>query len=232
WNPALEEIRDQLSFLKKIRGGRLKHLQHKLQHPQEVFQDIRDSWHDRYRDDDSTLPNSPSNERNVRSRDASASPPPSEGQPPSRDEAQTYVRKHARSRDRSNSPFYPATAMAGVIAGSIAGWSPVERESLHGEHQSGGFNPNAYKGEEGHEKLAKEAGIELHPDTKPDDPIINSTEQITESSKTVPPSQNPKYAPHKLYAAKSPKMSPNGQSSGRTDEEEPLLGSQEREDQD
>lgn len=35
-DPALEEIRNQLAFMKKVRGGRLRHVKHKLQHPQDL----------------------------------------------------------------------------------------------------------------------------------------------------------------------------------------------------
>jgi Ca2+-transporting ATPase len=37
WNPGLEEIRDELTFLKKLRGGRMSELAYKLQHPRESF---------------------------------------------------------------------------------------------------------------------------------------------------------------------------------------------------
>lgn len=37
WNPALVEIREELSFLKKLRGGRLNSLVYRLQHPRETL---------------------------------------------------------------------------------------------------------------------------------------------------------------------------------------------------
>ena len=37
WNDALENVREQLTFFKKIRGGRLQSLVFKLQHTQEVL---------------------------------------------------------------------------------------------------------------------------------------------------------------------------------------------------
>lgn len=37
WNPAIDEIREELTFLKKIRGGRMAELAYKLQHPRDTF---------------------------------------------------------------------------------------------------------------------------------------------------------------------------------------------------
>ena len=37
WSLALEEIREELTSLKKVRGGRLNVLRYKLQHPVETF---------------------------------------------------------------------------------------------------------------------------------------------------------------------------------------------------
>jgi Ca2+-transporting ATPase len=35
WDPAREEILDQLAFMKKVRGGRVRHVKHKLLHHQD-----------------------------------------------------------------------------------------------------------------------------------------------------------------------------------------------------
>lgn len=51
WDFALEEIRDQLAFMKKVRGGRLRHIIHK--HP-EIFRKSRGSSCPPY---SSSLPN-------------------------------------------------------------------------------------------------------------------------------------------------------------------------------
>ena len=37
WNPALEGIREELTFLRKVRGGRMSELAYKLQNPKEMF---------------------------------------------------------------------------------------------------------------------------------------------------------------------------------------------------
>ncbi len=112
WNPALEDIREELSVLKILRGGRLKALRYRLQHPR-----------------DTLLPRSRSGSR---SRASSTSQAPTggpgshdstNGHPPATPESRQSISRRARS----NSAFGPAAVMAGVIAGSIGGWSPVER---------------------------------------------------------------------------------------------------------
>ena len=164
WNPALEEIRDQLQFIKSVRGGRLRNIKHKLQHPQEL------------------LPRSRSGSR---SRDSSDSPTPNGdngNSPPGASTPESRSRRNTRSR--SNSTFGPAAAMAGVVAGSIAGWSPIERS--HDEADSITFPTNAPHG-----GLDGQVGIEIHPDTAPDDRVVSEY-----STKSLhPPSQNPDLIP-------------------------------------
>ena len=53
--------------------------------------------------------------------------------------------------------------MAGVVAGSVAGWSPVGRRDDTG---SGSFSQ-----EDGRSQLERE-GVELHPNTKEQDPVV------------------------------------------------------------
>ncbi|CAI7631778.1 unnamed protein product [Penicillium bialowiezense] len=168
WNPALEEIRDQLAFIKRVRGGRLRHIRHKLQHPQEL------------------LPRSRSGSR---SRDSSSPPTPNEeienGDSPTPQPMTPESRSRRNTRSRSNSAFGPAAAMAGIVAGSIAGWSPIERG--HGEAESITFPTTGgpYSG------LDREQGIEVHPDTAADERILSD---YSATSKT-PPSQNPDLIP-------------------------------------
>ncbi|EAU38925.1 hypothetical protein ATEG_00279 [Aspergillus terreus NIH2624] len=164
WNPALEEIRDQLKFLKTVRGGRLRHLKHKLQHPEELLPRSRSN--SRSRDD--SIPGTPVG-------DGSSSPP----------QPATPERSRRRTRSRSSSTFGPAAAMAGVVAGSIAGWSPIER-APSGEGESFKFDTNNPRA-----GLAKQQGIEIHPDTAADDQIVGD---YLATSKT-PPSQNPDLLP-------------------------------------
>jgi Ca2+-transporting ATPase len=97
WNEALENVREQLTLLKNIRGGRLKALKFTLQVPREHLLSFnRDS-----------IPVTP----NTRANGDACSP------------------HHKWARSRSNSALGPAAVMAGVIAGSIAGWSPVARRN-------------------------------------------------------------------------------------------------------
>ncbi|KAJ5511682.1 ATPase P-type K/Mg/Cd/Cu/Zn/Na/Ca/Na/H-transporter [Penicillium expansum] len=160
WNPALEEIRDQLAFIKSLRGGRLRHIRHKLQHPQEL------------------LPRSRSGSR---SRDSSAPPTPigdtdNDNGSPTPQPATPESRSRRNTRSRSNSTFGPAAAMAGIVAGSIAGWSPIERG--HNEPDIT-FPTNGGP----HSGLDREQGIEIHPDTAADDRILN---EYSATSKTPP----------------------------------------------
>ncbi|KKK16556.1 hypothetical protein P175DRAFT_0432081 [Aspergillus ochraceoroseus IBT 24754] len=162
WNPALEEIRDQLKFLKTVRGGRLKHLKHKLQHPEELLPRSRSGSRSR----ENSIPGTPIGENN-------------EGTPPL--PATPESRSRRRTRSRSNSTFGPAAAMAGVVAGSIAGWSPIERTTEGGEPFRVDFNNG----------LNKQQGIEIHPETAADDNIVPNYL----ASSSTPPSQNPDLLP-------------------------------------
>lgn len=165
WNPALEEIRDQLQFIKTVRGGRLRHIRHKLQHPQELLPRSRSGSHSR----ESSISPTPNGDNE--------SPPPP--QPPTPES-----RSRRNTRSRSNSTFGPAAAMAGVVAGSIAGWSPIERG--HDEADSITFPTNGHFG-----GLDRQQGIEVHPDTAADDRVVG---EYSANSKT-PPSQNPDLIP-------------------------------------
>jgi len=88
--------------------------------------------------------------------------------------------------------------MAGIIAGSIAGgWSPIERRS--GEQDTIRFNRSSpYSG------LNEMAGVEVHPDTRPDDPVIAENPM----SSPIPPSQNPALTPYFEYGPNSPESRP------------------------
>ncbi|XP_014556849.1 hypothetical protein COCVIDRAFT_37567 [Bipolaris victoriae FI3] len=154
WNQGLLEVRDELAFLRKVRGGRLSAIKFKVQHPREIFTRSRSSH---------SLPGTPNN--GVQTDDGSHAPP----SPSSR----------RRARSRSNSAFGPATVMAGIVAGSIGGWSPIDRGS--GDNDSIKFSRNATK-----QDLEAQDGIEVHPDTKSTDPILAPDA----SEYRGPPSQN------------------------------------------
>ena len=79
WNPAINEVREELAFLKTFKGGRLNNLKFKIQHARES----------------SFFPSRPSTNR---------------------------------SRSSTNNTL-PAAVAAGVVAGSIGGWSPIDRNA-------------------------------------------------------------------------------------------------------
>jgi P-type Ca2+ transporter type 2C len=175
WIPALEEIREELTFLKRIRGGRMSELAYKFQHPAETF--IPRSRSGSRSRSDSSLVQSAQGEEGVAE---SISVPPS-----------TPDKGKKRGRSRSNSRFGPAAAMAGIIAGSVAGgWSPVER----GQEEADSIKFSMSKL---HGGLDNTDGIEIHPDTKQDDPVIVENPQKSR----VPPSQNPALTPRFDHAS-------------------------------
>ncbi|KAK7538187.1 uncharacterized protein J3D65DRAFT_621249 [Phyllosticta citribraziliensis] len=154
WNQGLLEIREELAFIKKIRGGRLSALKFKLQHPREAFALSRSSH---------SLPQTPQNERSDGEGGSPAPPTPS---------------TRSRGRSRSNSAFGPAAAMAGIVAGSIAGWSPIERRD--------GDNDVSFARVRSKSDVEAQDGIDLHPSTRADDPVIvKEPERLTH-----PPSQS------------------------------------------
>jgi Ca2+-transporting ATPase len=162
WNQGLLEVRDELAFIKKVRGGRLSNLKFKVQHPKEIFTRSRSSQ---------SLPGTPNNGVENNGEGLSAPPTPDS-------------RSRRRTRSRSNSAFGPATVMAGIVAGSIAGWSPIDRG--HGDDDSMKFRPRSKS------DLEAQEGIELHPDTKSVDPILVPDPQHY----GVPPSQHMETTPN------------------------------------
>lgn len=160
WNQGLLEVREELAFIKKVRGGRLSNLKFKVQHPREIFSRSRSSH---------SLPGTPSNGPN----DAESSPAPPTPE----------SRGRRRGRSRSNSAFGPATVMAGIVAGSVAGWSPIDPG---GDNDSLKFARKRSKSD-----LEAQDGVEVHPDTKSSDPIFAPEP----SAYRGPPSQNKETTP-------------------------------------
>lgn len=127
------DVRDELAFLKRLKGGRINNLKFAMKHPRETF-----------------IPKykSPSQSRQNSRANSVSLPPPAT---PSRGNSFSSIgrgagnvgaaapvpgtttpdsRKRSRSnRSRSNSVLGAATLMTGIVAGSIgaAGWSPVDR---------------------------------------------------------------------------------------------------------
>ena len=170
WNPAIEEIREELMFLKFVRGGRLSVLKYKLQNPRELLPRSRSGSRSASRSRTNSAPQTPHPDAD----DASTN----QGPPTPESHRVTHRRQ---GRSRSNSTFGPAAAMAGIVAGSIAGWSPVERR----DGDSFGRFPFQDKTDlEGHQ------GVEVHPATKPEDPVLADPEGYKK-----PPSQRPETNP-------------------------------------
>lgn len=183
WNPALVEIKEELTFLNKVRGGRITTLVYKLQHPRETLL-ARSRSGSRSRT--SSLPRTPLGDYNGDDSGNSLAPPRT---PDSR----RSITTRRRGRSRSNSALTPAAAMAGVIAGSIAGWSPIGRRDEEGSGST------SFPQDRGQSTLVEQEGVEVHPATNPDNPVI-----VRELSATLePPSQFPQTTPRSQHTQDS-----------------------------
>ncbi|CAK7274188.1 plasma membrane calcium [Sporothrix epigloea] len=166
---ALGDVRDELAWLKRLRGGRLKNLKFAIQHPRETFAlpRSRSPSHSRSnsRSNSHSLPHSRSNSFNMSQGLMPQTPTredsfgPAFGQAPAgglgsnvlTPSASPDTRKRSRSmrsvRSRSNSALGAPTVMAGIIAGSVAvGWSPIDRSnsnaSMHGHNKNNSTTSN------------------------------------------------------------------------------------------
>ena len=172
FNQALYDIQDELAWIRKYKGGRLNHLKFAVAHPKEYMHSRSPS---RSRAS-SSLPRTPNNEAAVEDDRSGTSPAPPTP------ESKTRL----RGRSRSNSAFAGA-AMAGIIAGSIAGgWSPIDRRE--GEEDSLRFaNRQRSKSD-----LSREVKMEVHPETKPgtevivEDPVDTAGGPPSQSTETTP----------------------------------------------
>jgi len=158
----LADVKEELSFIKRVKGGRINNLKFAMQHPRETFMPRSRSGS---RSRSNSFPHTPTDYN------------PDDGFGPP---AQTpESRKRGRTnRSRSNSALGATTVMAGIIAGSVAGWSPIERG--HGDNDSIRFSRS-----QGRHELESREGVEVHPATKPDDPVIVEEPQSYDD----PPSQ-------------------------------------------
>ena len=181
WDPY-EEVRDQLTFMKKLRGGRLNMLKYQLKHPVETL-----------------LPRPRSRSNSSISRSRTNSPPQTPNneqsdtasvQPPRTPDSRRSLQK--RSRSRSNSAFGPAAAMmaTGIVAGSVAGWSPIGRKSEENSRFSHG----------GRSQLEDQEGVEVHPATGSDDPVVVDKIEALDA----PPSQVPEITPAPAKSSSGP----------------------------
>lgn len=126
--PALADVHDELSFLKRMKGGRINNLKFAMKHPRETFLPKKSPSHSREHSRSNSiqrLPQTPTREDSF----GNYSPAPT---PDSR-------RRSRSTRSRSNSALGAATVMAGIVAGGVAaGWSPIDRRA---EPDFGQFPP-------------------------------------------------------------------------------------------
>ena len=180
WNPALEEIREELTFLKKIRGGRMRELAFKLQHPRQAFRPRSRSASRSGQESRTDLPETPNNEPANGSNAALSTPQTPEKSP------------KKRSRSNSTSAFGVGAAMAGIIAGSVAGgWSPLAGRAAEEQAETVSFTRSrSASGVQG------TSGMEVHPDTREDDEVFVKDYQHS----NLPPSQRAELAPYFEHA--------------------------------
>jgi Ca2+-transporting ATPase len=116
---VLADVRDELAFLKRVKGGRINNLKFAMKNPRDTFLPKRSPSgsreHSRSNSINLKAPQTPTRGDSFNSSHSPAPTPDS--------------RKRSRSmRSRSNSALGAPTVMAGIVAGSIAaGWSPIER---------------------------------------------------------------------------------------------------------
>lgn len=151
YNRGIMDIKQELGFIKKYKGGRLNNLKFTMSHPREAFTHSRS--HSRSRSEISlpTTPQLDQNENDTNDLGITLSPVTPESR-----------RKSSRGRSRSNSALAGA-AMAGIVAGSIGGWSPIA------DLDSG--NSLRYSRIRSKSDLSKELPLEVHPDTREEDPV-------------------------------------------------------------
>ena len=108
----LADVKEELSFIKKMKGGRVNNLRFRVEQAKENFRTRSRSGS---RSRTSTSPQTPTGE------EADVVPPPT---------PENSKRGRSKSnRSRSNSALGASAVMAGIVAGSIGGWagSPVDR---------------------------------------------------------------------------------------------------------
>jgi P-type Ca2+ transporter type 2C len=174
FNQALLDIKQELAFIRKYKGGRLNALKFAVAHPKEALMNSRSPSRSRA---SSSLPRTPNNEPSENDDAHSFSPTPES--------------RRRRGRSRSNSAFAGA-AMAGIVAGSIAGgWSPIDRRE--GDADSLRFARDRSKSD-----LSKEIRLEAHSETKKSDEVI-VTEDLVNQGGLQPPSQSANTPPQFGY---------------------------------
>lgn len=116
------DVRDELAFLKRLKGGRINNLKFAMKHPRETFiPKYKSPSHSR--SNSIKAPATPVREDSFGSTGAG-------GGATAAGAATPDSRRRSKSmRSRSNSVLGAATLMTGLVAGSVgaAGWSPIDR---------------------------------------------------------------------------------------------------------
>ncbi|CAM1506425.1 Fc.00g060660.m01.CDS01 [Cosmosporella sp. VM-42] len=127
----LADVRDELNFLRRMKGGRLNNLKFAIQHPKETIR-LRSPSHSR--SNSINAPQTPTQEDNFTGSPVAT--------PDSRRRS-----KSRSTRSRSNSALGAPTVMAGIVAAGVAaGWQPRTRLDLEGteeEAQTQGNDKNS-----------------------------------------------------------------------------------------
>jgi Ca2+-transporting ATPase len=165
FNQGLMDIKEELAWLRKYKGGRLRSLKFAVAHPKELLLGSRSPSRSRA---SSEAPGTPHMDDAASQVSHSPAPPTPESR-----------RRRNRSRSGSNVAFAGA-AMAGIVAGSIGGWSPIER----GRDDASQISRDRSKSDLSRE--VRRSG-EVHPDTRANDPVIVNDPLTTGSGQ--PPSQ-------------------------------------------
>lgn len=133
----LADIRDELNFLRRMKGGRLNNLKFAIQHPRETLMQHRSPSHSR--SNSLLVPQTPLKDDKGGSGAAT---------PESR-------RRSKSMRSRSNSALGAPTVMAGIVAAGVAaGWSPVGRTPT--EDQGASFFNRSQESGEAHDAERRE----------------------------------------------------------------------------
>ncbi|MCJ1354506.1 MAG: hypothetical protein MMC33_004495 [Icmadophila ericetorum] len=175
WNPALEEVKEELLFLRKLRGGRLSALKYTLKHPREFIARSRSGSRSR----ESSIPHTPTGERTSQLSEGSPAPPTPESR-------SSFARR--RGRSRSNSALGAALVMTGIVGGSIGGWSPSEGREDQDRFQNLDATQPRFEMSSASDLEAQEKKLEADSDSKAGRPVFagSSTTNNTNSWNQVP----------------------------------------------
>ncbi|KAF4972420.1 hypothetical protein FSARC_987 [Fusarium sarcochroum] len=116
----LADVRDELNFIRRMKGGRLNNLKFAIQHPKEAVEMVRSRSPSHSRSNSINAPQTPTQENPF---EGSPIGTPSSGKGP------------RSTRSRSNSALGAPTVMAGIVAAGVAaGWQPKMRPEEEGEN--------------------------------------------------------------------------------------------------